>query len=152
MCLEVRARLLPSCDVIQSMETPVRREPRPPGTIYLAREDYPLAVTRDGTALLTKAAMIEGFRPSATFLFRSVAEAYGDRTLALILTGMGRDGVEGLRSVRKAGGTIFAQDEASCVVFGMPGAAVAEELADQVLPIDRMAKEILARVTGITST
>lgn len=122
-----------------------------PGTIYLAREDYHLGVTRVGTALLSKAATIEGFRPSATYLFRSVAEAYGNRTLALILTGMGHDGVEGLHSVRKAGGTIFAQDEASCVVFGMPGAAVAEGLADQVLPIDRMAKAILGRVADMKS-
>lgn len=122
-----------------------------PGTIYLAREDYHLGVTRDGTALLSKAATIEGFRPSATYLFRSVAEAYGNRTLALILTGMGRDGVEGLCAVRKVGGTIFAQDEASCVVYGMPGAAVAEGLVDQIVPLDRMAKAILAQTSTIGS-
>ncbi len=122
-----------------------------PGTIYLAREDYHLGVARDGTALLAKAAAIEGFRPAATYLFRSVAEVYGNRTLAVILTGMGRDGVEGLRDVRHAGGTIFAQDEASCVVYGMPGAAVAEELTDQILPLNRLAKGILSLVTGIAS-
>ena len=115
-----------------------------PGTIYLAREDYHLGVARDGTALLSKAAAIEGFRPAATYLFRSVAEVYGNRTLAVILTGMGRDGVEGLRDVRQSGGTIFAQDEASCVVYGMPGAAVAEELTDQILPLHRLAKAILS--------
>jgi two-component system chemotaxis response regulator CheB len=119
-----------------------------PSTIYLAREDYHLGVARDGTALLSRAAAIEGFRPSATFLFRSVAEVYGNRTLALILTGMGRDGVEGLRAVRQAGGTIFAQDEASCVVYGMPGAAVAEELVDQILPLDRLTKALLARTAS----
>ncbi len=122
-----------------------------PGTICLAREDHHLGVARDGTVLLSRAAAIEGFRPSATFLFRSVAEVYGNRTLALILTGMGRDGVEGLRKVHQSGGTIFAQDEASCVVFGMPGAAVAEDLADQILPLDRMAKALLARTTNIVS-
>ena len=122
-----------------------------PGTIYLAREDYHLGVARDGTAIFSRAALIEGFRPSATFLFCSVAEVYGSRTLALILTGMGHDGVEGLRAVRQSGGTIFAQDEASCVVFGMPGAAVAEDLADQILPLDSMAKAVLIRTTGIAS-
>lgn len=123
-----------------------------PGTIYVAREDFHLGIARDGTALLSKAPVIEGFRPSATFLFRSVAEVYGNRTLALILTGMGHDGVEGLRDIRKAGGTIFAQDEASCVVFGMPRAAVSENLPDQILPLDRMATAILARMIGVAKS
>jgi two-component system chemotaxis response regulator CheB len=68
--------------------------------------------------------------------------------VALILTGMGRDGVDGLRQVRDAGGVTVAQDEASSVVFGMPGAAIAENLADAVLPIDRMAEYLSALVSG----
>jgi two-component system chemotaxis response regulator CheB len=121
-----------------------------PGTMYFAPDDHHLGVGRDGTARLSDAPPIGGFRPSGTHLFRSVAESYGSRTLALILTGMGCDGVEGLRNIREVGGTIFAQDEATCVVNGMPGAAVAAGLADQVVPLDRMAQAVLARTTGNT--
>ena len=122
-----------------------------PGTMYLAPDDYHLGVASNGTIRLSDAPPIGGFRPSGTHLFRSAAESYGSRTLALILTGMGSDGVDGLRNVREAGGTIFAQDEASCVVNGMPGAAVAAGLVDQVIPLDRMAQAILTRTTGTPS-
>ena len=64
---------------------------------------------------------------------------------------MGRDGVDGLRDIRHAGGTIFAQDESSCVVFGMPGAAVEEQLADQILPLEQMAEAMLVRTSRIAS-
>lgn len=134
--------------VALTVKVPETGERLCPGTVYLAREDYHLGVARDGSALLSKAAPLHGFRPSATHLFHSVAEIYGKQALAVILTGMGHDGVEGLRRVREVGGTIFAQDEASCVVFGMPGAAVAENLPDQILPLDRMATAILARTAS----
>lgn len=83
------------------------------------------------------------YRPSVDALMASVAESYPGRTLAVILTGMGNDGVKGIASVKKSGGRIFAQDEKSCVVYGMPKAVVDAGLADKVLSIDEMAGEII---------
>lgn len=108
-------------------------------SVYLAPDDHHLGVHADGSLAITHTPAVGGFRPSASVLFRSVAKAYGRNCLAVILTGMGDDGVEGLRAVREAGGRIFAQDEASSVVFGMPGAAIAAGLADQILPLHQVA-------------
>lgn len=110
-----------------------------PGTAYLAPDDCHLGVSIRGAVALSDAPPVGGFRPSGTFLFESVARAYGGTAVAVILTGMGDDGVEGLRAVRRAGGLIVAQDEATSVIFGMPGAAIAAGLADAVLPIGAIA-------------
>ena len=115
------------------------------GTVYLAPENQHLGVTSRGTIFLSNDPPLAGFRPSATHLFHSVAEAYRKRALAIILTGMGRDGVDGLRDVRKNGGTIIAQDEATSVVFGMPGCAIAEHLPDLVLPMESISAAIFER-------
>jgi two-component system chemotaxis response regulator CheB len=114
-------------------------EPLLPHTVYLAPDDRHLGVAAAGTVLLSAAPPLGGFRPSGTYLFESAARARGSSVVALILTGMGDDGVEGLRAVRQAGGHVIAQDEASSVVWGMPGAAVAAGLADSVLPLDAIA-------------
>ena len=119
-----------------------------PGVVYVAPQERHLGARPSGCAALSDAPPVGGFRPAATYLFQSAAEAFGRQMVALILTGMGRDGVDGLRHVRDAGGVTVAQDEASSVVFGMPGAAVAEKLADAVLPIDRMAEYLSALVAG----
>jgi two-component system chemotaxis response regulator CheB len=81
--------------------------------------------------------------PSADLLFTSVAEVFGRRALGVILTGMGRDGVQGLQRLKEAGGTVLAQDEASCVVFGMPKEAIDAGIVDQVVPLERLAAKIL---------
>lgn len=117
------------------------RERLEPGTVYFAPDDRHLGVA-DGHALLDAAPAIEGFRPSGTYLFRSVAEAYGARAVAVILTGMGRDGVDGLHHVREAGGEVIAQDEASSVVFGMPQAAIAAGLASAVLSLSAIPQRL----------
>lgn len=113
-------------------------EPLCASTVYLAPEEVHLGMTAAGTVLLSDDPPIGGFRPSGTFLFRSTAAACGKGTFAMILTGMGSDGVEGLQAVRNAGGTIIAQDEASSVVYGMPQAAARADLADLVLSLDKM--------------
>ena len=87
-------------------------------------------------------------RPAVDPLFRSVVALYGARTLAVILTGMGQDGLRGCQHVRDAGGHILAQDEASSVVWGMPGFVVRGGLADKVVPLPEMAAEISRRVSG----
>jgi two-component system, chemotaxis family, protein-glutamate methylesterase/glutaminase len=113
-----------------------------PGTVYVAPDDRHLGVTADGRVQVSNAAPVGGFRPSGTHLFRSVARAYGAGCIALILTGMGQDGLEGLRELRQAGGRVLAQDEATSIVFGMPGVVVAAGLADAVLPLEGIAASL----------
>jgi two-component system chemotaxis response regulator CheB len=110
-----------------------------PGEVLVAPEDRHLAVTAGGRVALRSDPPIGGHRPSATHLFRSVAELYGRAAVGVILTGMGVDGVAGLQALKASGGTVLAQDEATSVVFGMPGEAVALGLADRVLPVTAMA-------------
>jgi two-component system, chemotaxis family, protein-glutamate methylesterase/glutaminase len=80
-------------------------------------------------------------------LFRSVAAIYGGRTLAVILTGMGQDGLKGCEMLRMQGARIYVQDEASSVVWGMPGFVAKAGLADKILPLDRIAEEITRATT-----
>jgi len=85
-------------------------------------------------------------RPSVDVLMAAVARAYGPRALGIVLTGMGSDGVEGLRAIRAAGGRTLAESEESCVIYGMPKAAVEAGVVDRSIPLFRMADEILATV------
>jgi two-component system chemotaxis response regulator CheB len=121
-------------------------EPLAPGTVYCAPEDRHLDVTPRGTVALSSAPPVGGFRPSGTFLFEAAARTFGASAVAVILTGMGDDGVAGLHAVRQAGGRVIAQDQASSAVFGMPGAAVAAGLADEVLPPDEIATRLVELV------
>ena len=82
-------------------------------------------------------------------LFRSVAQTFGAHSLAVILTGMGQDGLRGCEAIREAGGQILAQDEATSVVWGMPGYVARAGLADRVLPLSLIADEILAGSSSI---
>jgi two-component system chemotaxis response regulator CheB len=114
-------------------------EPLRPRTVYLAPDDRHLGVTYPGMIRLSDTAPVEGFRPSASVLFESVAKVVGASAVALVLTGMGCDGLDGLHAIRRAGGRIIAQDEPTSVVFGMNGAAVASGLADLIVPLDALA-------------
>ena len=115
-------------------------------TVYLAPDDYHLGLADRQHVQLDRSLPIEGFKPSGTFLFQAVARVFGNASLAVILTGMGSDGVEGLRAVRAAGGRILAQDEKSSIIFGMPGSAIEAGLADQVLPLDKIANRLVELV------
>lgn len=117
-------------------------EPLRAGTVYVADDDRHLTVGRDRTVSLTTSPAIDGHRPSVTVLFRSVAEVYGSRSLAVILTGMGNDGVDGLAAIRRCGGTVVAQDEATSAVFGMPKAAIDSGVAD-VASLDEIGQRII---------
>jgi two-component system chemotaxis response regulator CheB len=110
-------------------------EPLRAGEMLVAPAGMHLGVSARRTAMLNASAPIAGFRPSATFLFRSVAAIYGGRTLGVVLTGMGSDGAEGLLEIKQAGGSVIVQDEATSAVYGMPRAAVAAGVADRVLPL-----------------
>jgi two-component system chemotaxis response regulator CheB len=121
------------------------------GTVYLAPGDFHLEVARRGFGIQTQltSAPLENFcRPAVDVLFRSVARVYGRSALAVILTGMGQDGKRGCEQLRTAGAEIVAQDEASSVVWGMPGAVVGAGLADAVLPLQDMANHLITRTAG----
>jgi two-component system chemotaxis response regulator CheB len=113
-----------------------------PGTAYLAPDGHHLGVLSKSRILLSDAEPIKGFRPSGTFLFDSVARTFGGEALAVILTGMGDDGLEGARAVHEAGGTVIAQDEESSIVFGMPKATIEAGIAEWVLPLPEIAARI----------
>jgi two-component system chemotaxis response regulator CheB len=117
-------------------------------TVYVAPDNRQMGVAGDGRVLVTEAPAVNGFRPSATHLFATAAQAYGPSLTAVILTGMGNDGVEGLRTVKAAGGSVLAQNEASSVVYGMPGEAVAAGVADAVLGVDQIAQRLIELVAG----
>ena len=123
-------------------------EPLLARTVYLAPDDRHLGVTADARAIIADAPPVNGFRPSGTYLFESAARAYGASVAAVILTGMGSDGVEGLKSVKAAGGWVLAQDEASSVVYGMPQEAVRAGVVDVVLAVDTIASHLADMVSG----
>lgn len=119
-----------------------------PGTVWVAPGDHHMTVGRDGASLrlwLDQGPSENACRPSVNPLFRSVAEVFGHGALGVVLTGMGQDGLEGASRIRAARGQIIVQDEASSVVWGMPGAIARAGFADKVLPLDAIAGEILAR-------
>jgi two-component system chemotaxis response regulator CheB len=122
-----------------------------PGRIHIAAGGQHLALVRQGTSVITVAnddPPENSCRPAVDVLFRSVAGLYGTGALAVVLTGMGQDGLRGAEAIRLAGGQVLAQDEASSVVWGMPGFVARAGLADAVLPLDHLAAEIGRRVAA----
>ncbi len=120
-----------------------------PGRAWIAPGDYHMIVTREGTQVRTgihQEPPENSCRPAVDVLLRSVAKAYGGDSLAVILTGMGQDGLRGCELVREAGGQILAQDESTSVVWGMPGCVARAGLADRVMPLSLIADEIVRRV------
>jgi two-component system chemotaxis response regulator CheB len=121
------------------------------GCAYVAPGDRHLVVQRDGAHFrcrLSDGPPVNRHRPSVDVLFRSVAQAAGPNAVGAILTGMGEDGALGLREMRGAGAATVAQDEATSVVWGMPGTAVRLGAVTQVLPLERIAAELLRLAGG----
>jgi two-component system, chemotaxis family, protein-glutamate methylesterase/glutaminase len=121
------------------------------GRVYIAPGDHHLQIAQRGPNLVTK--LYDGppensCRPAVDVLFRSAARAYGGATLAAILTGMGQDGKRGAEELHAAGAEIVAQDEASSVVWGMPGAVVTARLAHAVLPLGDIAQHLISRIAA----
>ncbi len=116
-----------------------------PGRAVVAPGDFHMRLIRAGARVcvhLDREPPENACRPAVDVLFRSAAEVYGRRILAVVLTGMGQDGLRGSRAIREAGGRIWAQDEATSVVWGMPGAAVRLGAADRVIPLGLVAADV----------
>jgi two-component system chemotaxis response regulator CheB len=121
-----------------------------PGNAWIAPGNYHLTLERHGTAVqlhLSQGAPENSCRPAVDPLFRSAATVFGPNVLAVVLTGMGSDGVQGAQHIRERGGQVLIQDEESSVVWGMPGQVAAAGLADAIYPLSQMAGEIVRRVS-----
>jgi two-component system chemotaxis response regulator CheB len=105
------------------------------GQTYIAPDGYQLKVMAGGRVALTTDPPENGLRPAVSYLFRSVAAVYGPNAIGVLLTGMGRDGADGLKLMRTQGAVTLVQDEASSVVHGMPGEAIRLDAADYVLSL-----------------
>jgi two-component system chemotaxis response regulator CheB len=116
------------------------------GHVYLAPDGYHLMVRDRAVVALRASAPNDRYSPSADLLFESVARAYGAHAIGVVLTGMGDDGTQGLRALRAMGGQTFAQDEASCVVYGMPRAAVAAGVIVTIAPLTALPNMIVQQM------
>jgi two-component system chemotaxis response regulator CheB len=132
-------------DVVEAQHNQVLR----PGMVAIAPGDFHLEVVRDARGLVTRLSQgpAENFcRPAVDVLFRSAAAVTGAATLAVVLTGMGSDGCKGAGPIVTAGGSVIAQDQATSVVWGMPGAIAGAGLAEEILPLDEIAAAITRRL------
>ena len=122
-----------------------------PGQALIAPGSLHMAVQRSGAEYVARvfnARSVNHHRPSVDVLFDSVAEQVGSNVIAAILTGMEADGARGMKRLRDAGARTIAQDEASCIVFGMPKEAIAHGGAEFVLPLNRIGKELVTLVNS----
>jgi two-component system chemotaxis response regulator CheB len=125
-----------------------------PATAYLAPDDRHLVIRRKGLITLEDSPPVDGHRPSVTALFESVARTYRQAAVGVLLTGMGTDGALGLKAMCEAGAPTIAQDQASCVVFGMPHQAIVLNAAREVLSVDEIGprlQELLSVQPAIAS-
>jgi two-component system chemotaxis response regulator CheB len=135
-CCSLRVKEAQSGDLLQAGRVLIC-----PGSRHLKVRRLPLG----DIAILSDDPRVNGHRPSADVLFKSVAEEFGDRSLGVIMTGMGDDGAQGLGLIKAAGGITIAQSEQSCVVFGMPKAAIERGHAMRVVDLDAMANALQAQ-------
>ncbi len=122
-----------------------------PGHAYIAPGDQHLLLARSGANYVTKlsdAPPVSRHKPSVDVLFDSAAENAGKNAIGVIMTGMGKDGAAGMAKMKQAGAYNFAQDEASCVVFGMPKEAIAHGGVEEVLPLIDLPKAVFAQLTA----
>jgi two-component system chemotaxis response regulator CheB len=113
-----------------------------PGLALIAPGDRHLEVLPDGSLRTTEDPEVNGVRPSADVTMRAAAAVFGRRAVGVVMTGMGKDGAEGMRAIKSVGGATLVQDEASSVIWGMPRACVDAGLADRVVPLDALADAV----------
>ena len=130
-------------------------QPVVPGNVFIAPGGKQMKVVKsNGNARLriTDDTPEKNCKPSVDYLFRSLAECYGNRTLAVVMTGMGDDGTVGCRLLKRSGAMVLAQDERSCVVYGMPRRVVEAGLADEIVPLQELSHVIVSHMpTGVSA-
>ncbi|MDA8391544.1 MAG: chemotaxis response regulator protein-glutamate methylesterase [Actinomycetota bacterium] len=147
---QMLAERLDKCSPLTVREATEGAQPRP-GEAWIARGGRHMLAERSGGAVRLKLGdgpPENSCKPAADTLLRSLAAAYGPEVLALVLTGMGQDGLKGAKAVVAAGGRVLAQDEATSVVWGMPGLVAKAGIAEAVLPLDEMAAALTQRATA----
>jgi len=123
-----------------------------PGKVLVAPSGFHLTVGPDEDVVLDDGPAFDGFKPSATVMFSALARRYAARAIGVVLTGMGRDGAEGLAAIRAAGGRTLAQDEATSVVYGMPRAAVEAGAVEKVLPLEELPEAVASCVRQLDAS
>jgi two-component system chemotaxis response regulator CheB len=118
------------------------------GTVFLAPPGHHLLVAADGTLSLSETVRVQFVRPSADVLFGSLAESWDGGAIAVVLTGTGKDGADGVCAIKNRGGTVIVQDEASAEFFGMPNAAIQTGMANQILPLEAIAAALMELTAG----
>jgi len=109
------------------------------GNVYVAPPDYHLLINPDSSMSLTQSELVNFVRPSADLLFQSVADSFKERAIAIVLTGSGHDGTQGIKAIKSCGGIVIAQDESSSKNFGMPHSAIETGDVDYILPLNEIA-------------
>jgi two-component system chemotaxis response regulator CheB len=145
------ARLNSLCQII--VQEAVHGERILPGHAYIAQGGKQFRVGRSGAnylALVEEGELVNRHKPSVEVLFKSVASVVGRNAYGVMLTGMGNDGAKAMREMKDAGSYNFVQDEATCIVFGMPREAILEGAADEVLPLTAIAPALLAKLSSST--
>jgi two-component system chemotaxis response regulator CheB len=117
-----------------------------PGVACMAPPNWHVLIAPHAHLTLSHAPAVHYLRPAADLLFASVAQQFPGRALAVVLTGFGRDGAEGVRAIKQAGGVVLAQDAATAEVLGMPQAAIRTGCVDHILPLPTIAPALLALV------
>jgi two-component system, chemotaxis family, protein-glutamate methylesterase/glutaminase len=117
-------------------------------SVFIAPPDWHLVINPDRTLGLSQQELELFVRPSANLLFTSAAESFGKNIIAVVLTGTGKDGADGVVAVKKAGGMVIAQNEETSEFFGMPGAAIHTGCVDFVLPLNEIADKIVGLIPG----
>lgn len=117
-----------------------------PGVAYIAPDNFQMRVKEGGRISLADEPANQGHKPSGDVLLESVGRTYGRGSIGIILTGMGRDGAIGMKTIKQSQGKTIAQNEKSCVIFGMPHAALEMDAVDHVLPLERISEEIILMV------
>jgi two-component system chemotaxis response regulator CheB len=121
------------------------------GTVYVSPSEKHMQIKEGGRISLVQRRSADIYRPSCDILLNSAAALYGPKGIGIILTGMGRDGVLGIKSIKEAGGTTIAQDEKTSAVFGMPRAAIEGGYVDSILPIEWISSGIVGLLGGYSN-
>jgi two-component system, chemotaxis family, protein-glutamate methylesterase/glutaminase len=116
------------------------------GNVYIAPPNHHLLANPDGTLALTQSKLVHFVRPCADLLFESVATSYQDKAIAVVLTGMGQDGIMGVQLIHKMGGKVIAQDRKTSMYFSMPHTAIKTGKVDLILPLSEIAPTLISLV------